>query len=393
MEQIQDFESLQKEITANPKEFVPEKCIQFLQAHEDAAEKIGNFIFNIIEYNYELNSIKKKIFTGICLSLPSIVNAVMLPYFQIPNSISSQHNYRLGECNRLIKQSYIDIAHYTYEQLATILNQMITKPLYENITVKFFISQFPDIQPFINKELLQLLNDLKHRVYTIVDQFKKPLYVPSVVHCDSTNPRISKFGGAAPYLPTNGPIICPCESDKLQTVFSLYVPSLPNEIQELFPKNHEFVVVGYTCNSCYEELEVKLYCDDEIDQLVYDDVPSFDNIFNDARKVVNWSKSFMYPTGLVDAAFELPNKESYSEEEIFFIDEFLNNNAMDAPQTYLGGYPIFIQGDDSPPGCKLLLEMAESEAATNMWGDCGTCQVWMTVDDNFGDFIMQYNCS
>lgn len=91
----------------------------------------------------------------------------------------------------------------------------------------------------------------------------------------------------------------------MQTIFSLYVPSLPEGIQNLSPKNHEFVVVGYACNSCYAELKVKLYCDNQIDQLVYDDAPNNDNVFNDPRKVVNWTLNFMHPNGF---------------EELFFIE-------------------------------------------------------------------------
>ena len=60
--------------------------------------------------------------------------------------------------------------------------------------------------------------------------------------------------------------------------------------------------------------------------------------------------------------------------------------------TYLGGYPVFVQGDDQPPGTVLLMEMEESEASTNMWGDCGTAQVWMTTGDDYGRFMMQFAC-
>lgn len=115
-------------------------------------------------------------------------------------------------------------------------------------------------------------------------------------------------------------------------------------------------------------------------------------MFNDPRKVVGWTKSDMHPGGLTESGFELPNKVSYSEEELFFIEEFLHDGNDDFPDTYLGGYPIFVQGDNSPSGYKLLLEMAEGEASTNMWSDAGTCQVWMSVGDDFGGFVMQYEC-
>ena len=164
-------------------------------------------------------------------------------------------------------------------------------------------------------------------------------------------------------------------------------------MKNLFPQNHEYVLVGYTCNSCYVAEDVQLYVDDEIDQLVYDDVPSDVDVFNEPRTVIGWEKKFIYPTGLVDSGFDLPNRESYKKDELYFIEEILENKRNQSELcTYLGGYPCFVQGDDSPKNHVLLLEMEESEASTNMWGDCGTAQVWMTTGEDFGSFIMQYAC-
>ncbi|KAK8892930.1 hypothetical protein M9Y10_030182 [Tritrichomonas musculus] len=227
-----------------------------------------------------------------------------------------------------------------------------------------------------------------------MERYKKTCYIPVVKHSDSSNPRVSNFGGVAPYLPINGPIFCDC-GDKLQTVFSFHIPSIPDEMKKLFPSDHECVVVGNTCNSCHIHQEVKCYSDEQIDQLVYDDVPSKRNVFNEPRTVTEWKESFMYPYGVNEAGFELPEKDSFNQEELLFIDEFLHekNYGNKDLKTYLGGYPCFAQGDDRPNGHVLLLEIEESEASTNLWGDCGTAQVWMTTGSDFGSFIMQYNCS
>lgn len=246
----------------------------------------------------------------------------------------------------------------------------------------------PDLYKSIDEELANLRS--------IIEKFRKSCFEPIVTHVDSTNPRVSKFGGTLPYLPINGPPLCSCKKDKLQTVFSLYIGTLPCDIKNLFPKGHEFVVVGYTCNSCYNFQCVKCYVDDEIDQLVYDDVTSSEKVFNEPRTVVEWKENSMLPLGITDSGFSLPNMNMYNEEELFFLEEILSDDFKshkNRSRTYLGGYPFFVQGDDSPPNHVLLLEMEESEASTNLWGDCGTAQVWMTTGEDFGSFIMQYACS
>lgn len=99
-------------------------------------------------------------------------------------------------------------------------------------------------------------------------------------------------------------------------------------MKKLFPSDHECVVVGNTCNSCHIHQEVKCYSDEQIDQLVYDDVPSKRNVFNEPRTVTEWKESFMYPYGVNEAGFELPEKDSFNQEELLFIDEFLHEKKL-----------------------------------------------------------------
>lgn len=112
----------------------------------------------------------------------------------------------------------------------------------------------------------------------IASPLKKAAYIPKTERCDIQNPRGSKFGGSAPYISRNG---------KLQTIFSLYIPSLPDEMQELFPKGHEYLLVGYIKDST---IFINLYTDSEIDSLKYGPTPSKENEFNEPRKVVCWEK-------------------------------------------------------------------------------------------------------
>jgi hypothetical protein len=63
-----------------------------------------------------------------------------------------------------------------------------------------------------------------------------------------------------------------------------------------------------------------------------------------------------------------------------------------AAACYVAGWPRFC-GDDQTPGdgWVLLLNLCESEIATLEWGDCGTAQLWVGVDEHEGEF--RFTCS
>ncbi|KAH0795832.1 hypothetical protein GPJ56_000199 [Histomonas meleagridis] len=246
----------------------------------------------------------------------------------------------------------------------------------------FFYSAAPDVY----KQIKQKFEDIKSKIKS----YKKACFIPVVEDLDSTDPRVSKFGGRAPYLPKNGPNKCQyCQSPK-STIFSFYVESLPAEIQRLFPSDSlTSVLVGYGCEECCD-FDVVLYNKDEIDHLIYDEIDS-DNIFNENRVITGWEESFMYPTSS-DVLKKLDPEMPSCELNIADIILESHDDELWHRGTYLGGYPIFDQGDDQPPDTELLLEMEESEQSTNQWGDCGTAQVWMTTGKDFGVFKLQFAC-
>ncbi|KAH0785300.1 hypothetical protein GPJ56_010711 [Histomonas meleagridis] len=242
----------------------------------------------------------------------------------------------------------------------------------------------PDVVSQVNEKVKELKS--------IIESLAKPCYAPIVEDYDTTNPRVSKFGGRAPYLPCNGYHKCESCGQTTSLIFSLYVPSLPTEIQSYFPiSERECVLIGLACEHCYSNLKVICYKNDEINDLIYEEIdPQF--IFNENRVIKQWRQSTSYPTSLEMLKKLLPNMQS---DDLLIanriIEEEYNPNRKCV--TYLGGYPLFVQGDDQPDDTVLLMEMEESYETTNPWGDCGTAQVWMTTDDNFGEFIIQFACS
>lgn len=394
MNQSQDLISLESQIRNDQENVSPSYCVEFLKKHNEDIGKFGLFLFSFEYESYQVTMKKEEIIKAIIPSFPSHLDIFLASIFNISNDVIKDNRYTTASYMSIIKDSILKVAKLSYEQLAEILGKIIQPPysLFAKVFIKGDMKLREHLEK-INPEIYRELDNQINNLYKLLNCFKKQYYYPEVIHCDTSNPRISKFGGSCPYLPSRGPKVCSCGEAKLQPVFSLYVPSLPQKIKDLFPSNHEYVVVGYSCESCYEELEVELFTDAEIDELVYDGVASDDYVFNEARTVINWRQNEMYPVDLKNSGFDLPNKEKYSDEEIFLIEEILDYERQNREPTYLGGYPVFIQEDNTPPDHQLLIEMEESEASTNIWGDCGTCQVWMKTGDDFGSFIMSYDCS
>ncbi|KAH0793093.1 hypothetical protein GPJ56_002988 [Histomonas meleagridis] len=237
-------------------------------------------------------------------------------------------------------------------------------------------------------------NHSKEEIIEIFKTTTKNCYAPIVEDKDSTDPRVSKFGGRAPYLPKDGKIHkCPDCGEPTSLVFSLYVPTLPEEIQNYFPEDErESVVAGFSCEYCYEGQHVIRYRGSEINELLYDEIDE-EHEFNEHRVVTKWEQQQMIiqdTDSLVEIHPEL------TQDDIDLINDMIVDTDLEdlrkKPPTYLGGWADFVQGNDQPEGTVLLLEMEESEASTNTWGDAGTAQVWMTTGDDFGDFTMRYSC-
>lgn len=258
------------------------------------------------------------------------------------------------------------------------------------------------MESFDFEEEKKFSNDELEAILKVV---KRPSFTFQVIHKDSSNPRISKFGGVEPYLPTKGPIHCECHS-KMIFVFSLYVSTLPDEVKSYFPSDHEYVLLGFTCESCFIRNHVEVIVDDEIDQLVYKSPPQMP--FNQPRMVVGYERQDGFPVHFIEVQREFPILQQYTRDDLLLLDEefayYLNtrypkdgNQHFNQCGTHLLGYPDFVQGDDRPFSLVqskhvLLMNISEGEASTNMWGDCGSCQVWMTIEEEFGTFVMKWAC-
>ncbi|MCL2521688.1 MAG: YwqG family protein [Erysipelotrichales bacterium] len=70
-------------------------------------------------------------------------------------------------------------------------------------------------------------------------------------------------------------------------------------------------------------------------------------------------------------------EREYEEDEEIYISQ-------------IGGYPAWVQGDDTPEGCEFLLQLNSEEETTNlMWGDMGLVYFFYNKKNKKIEFILQ----
>lgn len=240
---------------------------------------------------------------------------------------------------------------------------------------------------------------------------------------DDCNPRVSKFGGKFPYLEDEVIPKCHVCDQFPMMVVQLYVPSLPEYIQDLFPENYKksLLVLG-VCPECLGSnwYHIRVYSEDELDKLVYHEdegknwakpeyherrnfpripfSPQPYDAYDEQRQyfhlctIVDWKDTEMVPYTSLKTVQDLLKKEGIDNNNRYFlVAHGINMQNNVSGNSYLGGWPHFCNGDQTPESYKILLNICESEAATLGWGDCGTAQIWIGFGKNEGKF--KFTCS
>lgn len=253
-------------------------------------------------------------------------------------------------------------------------NKNLTKP---QLLMLFLLSKKEAITGKIKEKLDFEIDKFVKKI----DELKKNCYIPLVKDSDSTDPRISKFGGKLPHLSNDNNHLCSKCGNHMSLVFSLYIETIPDEIKNYFPKSkHDSILTCIVCNKCYDPFKIIMYENDNFNKLVYEEIND-DIVFNENRIVWKWDKQEMEP--FIDSFSD------YDFEERVIINKILMEYER-TQQTYLGGFPKF-KNPEKTQNHVLLIEMEESLAATNFWGENGIAQVWMTPNDSFGSFVFEYS--
>jgi hypothetical protein len=244
-------------------------------------------------------------------------------------------------------------------------------------------------------ELFQALKDdialLRDRIAD--GTLEKRAFVPLVCAGDRATPRCVKFGGCVPHDPSASPL-CPSCSVALAHVVSIYVPLLPQPIQDFFPPDErETLIVVCYCEHCFLNPPTFVYRGAEIDRLVMSpDHVMFRRPFNEPRVVVGWQEALSHAHACGMSGLGIIGTK-YRSDSVWtdVIEPTLNDSTGN---TYFGGFPEFVQSDEQPtPSSVLLLQMAQSRASTALWGDCGTAQVWIETGRNYGKVQVTWACS
>jgi hypothetical protein len=272
-------------------------------------------------------------------------------------------------------------------------------------------------------EYSQLLSSFRELV-TKHNWLRKAAYpIVSYLLTDG-NPRSTKFGGKYPLLPGESVPKCPSCDQTMMMIVQLFVPSLPEFVQTQFPsQSRDGLLVLGVCPECLGSSghSIRVYSGAELDSLVYhDDVgeqwsqpefqyrrrfpripnspPEFDEV--DRRRqfmrfclVGGWTETEMVPYASSTVVKQrLQEEHQQLSQRTFIAAHDMNMKSGLGATCYIGGWPRFCSDDQSPgENFVLLFSLCESEAASLEWGDAGTAQIWMGINDRAGEF--RFTCS
>ena len=241
-------------------------------------------------------------------------------------------------------------------------------------------------QPELNEEQKNFWN------YFINNSFSKTGYYPVFQKIDSTNPKVSKFGGSIPHLPSEKvPTCSQCKKTLLEVLLQLYISNAPEEIKKLFPESkRQGLLVIFYCTNCMEQgnLVWKYYEESQLDQLVFSEPKSDSKI---SPTIVTEWRPFISIDSTSNRYLEESESSGFDELNLEEFPKYLKENYHGT--TFLGGMPFYEQGESVPgENFSLLANLEQDNAFSMMWGDAGEAQIWMTSGDEFGNFEITWQC-
>lgn len=250
-----------------------------------------------------------------------------------------------------------------------------------------------------------------------------PASYPITESIDTHDPRFSKFGGDYPMLETEKHGECSyCGTNEFLLVAQLYIPTLPQYIQNLFPEKFQnSLIVFGICPRCigHEGYIVRVYDENQLDNLIYhtDIGPEWATASNCSSRVFPPSPKSPHPFDKLDARRcyiephtvtewktiqNAPNSTIIDIQTIFEDEGFdpnhlflelaginLETNALG--HTLLGGWPHFAEPSNLLPDFHLLLNISESLECSLGVGENGSGQLWVKASDDSLEF--KYTCS
>ncbi|OHS98415.1 hypothetical protein TRFO_35191 [Tritrichomonas foetus] len=219
-------------------------------------------------------------------------------------------------------------------------------------------------------------------------------YEPVCNLCESTSPKVSKFGGYIPHLPQEPPHVCSECDKKKEVLLQLYIPDAPQPVKELFPDQLQKSLIVFTycteCMSSNEEnsISYNVYSEEEIPSLVFDQPPEDYKI--NSSVITNWAP-FRSIDGSTSKFYDLVNEAGLDDVQMEeFVRELKNKYAG---TTYLRGNADFTEGEyDAPEGMVLLASFEQDKNFSMMWGDAGVAHLWMKPREAFGEFNLTWLC-
>jgi hypothetical protein len=220
----------------------------------------------------------------------------------------------------------------------------------------------------------------------------KSAFYPIVDHKDVCSPTVSKFGGSTCKLPSEAFPSC-CGENHFINICQLFIPTLPDEVQKLFPESKRNCLVVYQiCSECLslDAPIVRLYSPENFEKLEY----TSSDLSIQPSRVLEWKsyESMMQELQLTYLSQKLVSEGNSSfflesdpdKYHSYFFDTFRKHfeNIHPKHNTNVGAFPNFVQEDETPKGFIILANFEQDEVCDLMWGDAGTAQLWVKTEGN-----------
>jgi hypothetical protein len=227
----------------------------------------------------------------------------------------------------------------------------------------------------------------------------KTAYYPVTKPGNLHSPTVSRFGGSLCYLEDD------IKDDHyfreaIVNVVQLYIPTLPEEIKNLFPESKRKCLFVFRHEAKYDSIEdsiIKLYYPEIFAKLKfkkhkrsykpflvtewkqYESMIDLYELRKLSDKLEEEGKQPIYPK-------KLPGYDNdYFEHTLESAFAKSNSRPLQrrgqGPNSYLGGFPHFVQEPDNPKGFQILVNFGSGDdISSSVFGDCGTCQIWVRAD-------------
>ena len=208
-------------------------------------------------------------------------------------------------------------------------------------------------------------------------------FFPQCNQDDTEDILCSKFGGKIPCNSEEELPFCLSCNEQHEILVQLYIPHLPQEIKVLFPIEYqECLFIIFYCTNCMESfinLNYKIYFPNDFKNLIY--FSNKENFKINSKTISYFEKKITFD----DSTETFYNISHEIHDDSLLIETLMRKYREEIliGKTYFLGNPRFEQGEVIPgEDFHFLMNFEDDSSFSMMWGDAGSAQLWMKIENN-----------